>query len=202
VDNNRGLYWAEEEETNYEDALSQFHFPTLEESRGFAYLGATGVGGVGGAEAVGVDGRAAAVLSTGCARPTHASLSQRVVQLPFRFILETVLGISPTTLMLVEHGGHEPETIEQTGLFGAASSAALGGGDDAGADGNVAREGEDGRPRVCLDLDAALGRTVRKGFDALASDGLPLPLGVSICLLTWLPRRVWAGVPAMPKWRS
>ncbi|KAG9126636.1 hypothetical protein FRC07_002649 [Ceratobasidium sp. 392] len=183
VEQSRGL-WADEETTNYEDALSQFHFPTLEESR-FACAA-----GVGGAEAQ------AAVLSTsGCARPTHPSLGQRVMELPFRFLLETVLGISPATLMLLERGCHEPETIEQTGLFGAASSA--------GADGNVGTDEEgDVRPRVCLDVDTALGRTVRKGFEALASDGLPLPLGVSICLLASIPRRVWAGVPTMPKWRS
>lgn len=183
----RGL-WAEDE-TNYEDALSQFHFPTLDESRCVRVAP-----GVGGAEADRRDQRAGAVLSTlGCARPTHPSLGQRAMHLPFRFVLETVLGISPATLMLLERGCHEPETIEQTGLFGAASTSPA---FDAGADGNE----DEARPRVCLELDAA--RTVRRGLDALASEALPLPLGVSICLLTWIPRRVWAAVPTMPNWRS
>ncbi|KAG9101867.1 hypothetical protein FS749_002291 [Ceratobasidium sp. UAMH 11750] len=174
----RGL-WGEDE-THYEDALSQFHFPTLDESR-CARVGA-GPTGVGGAEA---DRRAGAVFSTECARPTHPSLGQRAMHLPFRVLLETVLGISPATLMLVERGCHE-----QTGLFGVAStSAAL----------NAGENEDEMRPRVCLELEAA--RSVQRGLDALASEGLPLPLGLSICVLTWIPRRVWAAVPAMPKWR-
>ncbi|KAB5595912.1 Voltage-dependent ion-selective channel [Ceratobasidium theobromae] len=53
--------------------------------------------------------------------PRHAALEQRVVRLPFRFLLE-LLGIDGATLMLVERGSHAPESISETGLFGAASS--------------------------------------------------------------------------------
>lgn len=101
VERDRG--WAEDE-TNYEDALSQFHFPTLEESRWAGEV----------AERIMLpkagETRGKAV--------SHPALGQRTMRLPFRFLLETVLAINPATLMLVERGGHEPGSIAETGLFG------------------------------------------------------------------------------------
>lgn len=173
--------WADE--TNYEDALSQFHFPTLEESRWAQCAG-------------GIVDEAGAMLRPGAtlpgeqheavSRPAHPALGQRVVRLPFRFLLETVLSINPATLMLLERGGHEPESICETGLFGT----------EMGVDEGEIEAIESSVRRVSLDLD---GGMVRRGLDALADSVVLVPLPLqAICLVASLPQRVWA---TMPKWR-
>ncbi|QRV92470.1 voltage-dependent ion-selective channel protein [Ceratobasidium sp. AG-Ba] len=193
-----------EEETNYEDALSQFHFPTLEESRFAAapparsHFDRMRVGAHGGG--TGATDRRGAVLSLDCVRPTHPSMGEHTtsaMRLPFRFVLETVLGISPATLMLLERGAHAPETIEQTGLFGAASS-----GMSDEVEEHEGSEDEEVRPRVCLNLDAAVTRSVRDGLGALSLEGLSLPLELGASVYLSIYHAVWAGVPAIPKlWR-
>lgn len=167
--------WADE--THYEDALSQFHFPTLEESRWAC---------------VAPEAAKCAVLARpeAVSRPAHPALGQRVVRLPFRFILETVLSINPATLMLVERGGHEPESISETGLFGT----------EMGVDeGEIEAIESSAERRVSFDLD---GGMVKRGLDALAESVVLLPLPLiplqALCLVASLPQRVWA---TMPKWR-
>ncbi|QRW20216.1 voltage-dependent ion-selective channel protein [Rhizoctonia solani] len=122
---------GDENETQYEDALSQFHFPTLEESR-WAYRAA----GVGIDVGTGIGTGAVEKGGTGTVERNgwmvaHPALGeydqqqQRTVRFPFRFILETVLGIDPATLNLLERGTHEPESISDTAIFGTATDAGI-----------------------------------------------------------------------------
>lgn len=120
--------------------------------------------------------------------PRHAALEQRVVRLPFRFLLE-LLGIDGATLMLVERGSHAPESISETGLFGAASSEV-----------EVEVEESGAERRVLLELGATGMGMVKRGLDALAEPVFLPPLK-AICLVAWIPRRVWAGL-GMPRWRG
>ncbi|CAE6460489.1 unnamed protein product [Rhizoctonia solani] len=127
---------GDENETQYEDALSQFHFPTLEESRwacqggavekggiGLVEMGGLGLGGNGGLGLVERNGQGDGGLVV--AHPALGEQQQRTVRLPFRFILETVLGIDPATLSLLERGTHEPESISETAIFGTATDAGI-----------------------------------------------------------------------------
>jgi len=196
VDPDRGL-WAEEG-TNYEDALSQFHFPTLQESRLYP------VGRAYPVERTWPVERVVAPLEVRpmsvSVRPTHPALGQRKMQLPFRFLLETVLSINPATLMLLEHGNHEPDWIGETGLFGTATGAVPAEDEDELGAIERSEAKRHGAQRV---LEAAVARSVRRGFDALVQ--IAEPAGVSmpltLCLLASIPRRVWAGLPALPTWR-
>lgn len=129
---------GDENETQYEDALSQFHFPTLEESRWACQAGAVEKGGFGlGEKGQATKGGLGLVERNGTkggfglgdgglvvAHPALGEQQQRV-RLPFRFILETVLGIDPATLSLLERGTHEPESISQTAIFGTATDAGI-----------------------------------------------------------------------------
>ncbi|CAE6448301.1 unnamed protein product [Rhizoctonia solani] len=135
---------GDENETQYEDALSQFHFPTLEESRWACQAGAVEKGGIGLVEHGGLGLGAAGKGGLGLverngikggfgqgdgglvvAHPALGEQQQRTVRLPFRFILETVLGIDPATLSLLERGTHEPESISETAIFGTATDAGI-----------------------------------------------------------------------------
>ncbi|CAE6520818.1 unnamed protein product [Rhizoctonia solani] len=131
---------GDENETQYEDALSQFHFPTLEESRWACHGGAVEKGGLGLVDHLGVAAKGGLGLverngikggfgqgdgGLGVAHPALGEQQQRTVRLPFRFILETVLGIDPATLNLLERGTHEPESISETALFGTATDAGI-----------------------------------------------------------------------------
>ncbi|CAE6512146.1 unnamed protein product [Rhizoctonia solani] len=129
---------GDENETQYEDALSQFHFPTLEESRWACQGGAVEKGGLGlveraqaGKGGLGLVERNGAKGGFGqgdgglvVAHPALGEQQQRV-RLPFRFILETVLGIDPATLSLLERGTHESESISQTAIFGTATDTGI-----------------------------------------------------------------------------
>lgn len=205
LDAGRGL-WGEAQGdggTNYEDALSQFHFPTLEQSR-FACP----VERAGHAYTVGVASLEERALMS-VQQPTHPALGQRVISLPFRFLLETFLGIAPATFMLLERGSHHPDSIAETGLFGAATGA-LPTEEEDGLE-TIERNEEMGH-RVSLQ-GALAARSVRRGFDTLVhfaptsmDAGVPLslpliPLKVSVRLVASIPQIIWTSIPPMPKWR-
>lgn len=209
VDPGRGL-WGEaqgDEGTNYEDALSQFHFPTLSESRfacpvererGHAYM--MGVASL----------EERALGSVQVQQPTHPALGQqRVITLPFRFLLETFLAITPATFMLLERGSHHPDSIAETGLFGAATGALPTEEEDRL---ETIERNEEMEHRVSLQ-GALVARSVRRGFDTLVhfaptsmDAGVPLslpliPLKVSVRLVASIPQIIWTSIPPMPKWR-
>jgi hypothetical protein len=130
---------GDENETQYEDALSQFHFPTLEESRwayhaagvGAVEKGGTGTGGLGLVHKQVVvkgdlgSGERNDWLVAHPALGEYEQQQQRTMRLPFRFMLETVLGIDSATLNLLERGTHEPESISDTAIFGTATDAGI-----------------------------------------------------------------------------